>query len=292
MKDADFSFLRTFLQQKAGIALGSDKLYLADSRLSILCRRRGEGSIDALMQHLRQGRDPELETAVVDAMTTNETLFFRDQTPFTLFRDILLPEKLAANRAQRSLRIWCAAVSSGQEAYSLAMILTEMAEKLAGWRIELLGTDISGEIIAKARTGAYSQFEVQRGLPIQMLLKHFTQQGDKWQVSNELRAMVQFRQHNLLEASEAFGRFDIIFCRNVLIYFDLPTRARVLAKLAQHIAADGVLILGAAETVLGLDSPFVPDRETRGLFRRASSPAHAATAFTRRPQDRLAGWRG
>ena len=293
MNALDFTFLRTFLQQKAGIALGSDKLYLAESRLSILCRRRGGETIEALMQRLRQGRDSELEMAVVDAMTTNETLFFRDQVPFSLFREVLLPEKLAANRAQRSLRIWCAAVSSGQEAYSLAMILDDMADDLAGWRVEILGTDISGEIIEKARAGIYSQFEVQRGLPIQMLLRHFDQQGDKWRVSERLRAMVRFRQHNLLEASESLGRFDIIFCRNVLIYFDLPTRARVLARLAQHIAPDGALILGAAETVLGLDSAFTPDRENRGLFRRAGPLAPATTPLDRRPPAGLAaGWRG
>lgn len=293
MNAPDFTFLRTFLQQKAGIALGSDKLYLAESRLSILCRRRGGETIEALMQRLRQGRDSELEMAVVDAMTTNETLFFRDQSPFTLFREVLLPEKLAANRAQRSLRIWCAAVSSGQEAYSLAMILDDMADDLAGWRVEILGTDISGEIIEKARAGTYSQFEVQRGLPIQMLLRHFDQQGDKWRVSERLRAMVRFRQHNLLEASESFGRFDVIFCRNVLIYFDLPTRARVLARLAQHIAPDGALILGTAETVLGLDSAFTPDRENRGLFRRAGPLAPATTPLDRRPAAGLAaGWRG
>ena len=267
MNESDFAFLRALLQRKSGIALGSDKLYLADSRLSILCRKRNVDSIDTLMRQLRLGREPELESAIVEAMTTNETLFFRDQTPFTLFRDVILPERLAANAGRRQLRIWCAAVSSGQEAYSLAMILEDMAERLAGWRIEILGTDISGEILEKARAGVYSQFEVQRGLPIQMLLRHFTQVGDKWHISDRLRSMVEFRQHNLLDASDSLGQFDAIFCRNVLIYFDPPTKARVLARLAQRLAPQASLVLGATETVLGLPSDFTPDRDNRGLIR-------------------------
>lgn len=271
MNESDFSYLRTLLQEKSGIALGSDKLYLAESRLSILCRRRGMECVDGLMRQLRLGRDAELEIAVVDAMTTNETLFFRDYKPFDLFRDVILPEHLAANASRRSLRIWCAAVSSGQEAYSLAMILEEMAARLAGWRIEILGTDISGEILEKARAGVYSQFEVQRGLPIQMLLKHFTQNGDKWRISDRLRAMVTFRHHNLLESSDGFGQFDVIFCRNVLIYFDQQTKTRVLARLARSLSPQGRLLLGATETVLGLHTGFTPDRDNRGLFRLAAA---------------------
>lgn len=272
MTEADFTFLCLLLRQRSGLALGPDKRYLAESRLGILCRRRCIESIDALMQQVRMGRDPEIEGAVVEAMTTNETLFFRDSTPFDLFRDVLLPEKLAANAASRTLRIWCAAVSSGQEAYSLAMLIDAMAERLAGWKIAILGTDISGEVLEKARAGLYSQFEIQRGLPIQMLLKHFGQRGDKWQISERMRAMVEFRQHNLLERNDQFGRFDIIFCRNVLIYFDVPTKEKVLGLLAPRLGPDGALVLGATETVIGLATALRADPQQRGLYR----PAQAA----------------
>ncbi|MFJ5368764.1 CheR family methyltransferase [Bosea sp. CER48] len=295
MTDADFTFLRLLLQQRSGLSLTADKQYLAESRLGILCRRRGVADITALVSQLRLGRDRALENAVVDAMTTNETLFFRDRTPFELFREIILPERLAANAGSRSLRIWCAAVSSGQEAYSLAMMLDEAAALLAGWKIEIIGTDISTEILEKARAGLYSQFEIQRGLPIQMLLKHFEQRGDKWQVSQQLRGMVEFRQHNLLERNDHFGRFDVIFCRNVLIYFDVPTKAKVLELLAPRLVSDGAFILGAAETVLGLATPFACDPEHRGLYRRsapAPQPRANATRSFQTGIEPLAGWRG
>lgn len=280
MTEADFSFLCLLLQQRSGLSLTVDKRYLAESRLGILCRRRGITDIEALVRQLRMARDPGLESAVVDAMTTNETLFFRDQTPFNLFRDVILPERLAANAASRSLRIWCAAVSSGQEAYSLAMLIDEFGERLAGWKIEILGTDISAEILEKARAGIYSQFEIQRGLPIQMLLKHFQQVGDKWQVSQRIRAMVEFRQHNLLERNDPFGRFDVIFCRNVLIYFDVPTKVKVLEQLAPRLVPDGAFLLGAAETVLGLATKLVCDPQHRGLYRHAAMATPLAAAAT------------
>ncbi|WP_293806162.1 protein-glutamate O-methyltransferase CheR [uncultured Bosea sp.] len=295
MTEADFAFLRLLLQQRSGLSLTADKRYLAESRLGILCRRRSVVDIEALVRQLRLGRDPDLESAVVDAMTTNETLFFRDQTPFNLFRDVILPARLAANAATRSLRIWCAAVSSGQEAYSLAMLIDELGDRLAGWKIEILGTDISAEILEKARTGIYSQFEIQRGLPIQMLLKHFQQVGDKWQVSQRIRSMVEFRQHNLLERNDPFGRFDVIFCRNVLIYFDVPTKMKVLELLAPRLVPDGAFLLGAAETVLGLATKLVCDPQHRGLYRHASMAAALATSAAPglRPRPAIAaGMRG
>ena len=271
MNETDFDFLRSLLHLRSGLSLSEDKRYLAESRLGILCRKRGIDGLGALVQRLRLGQDRTLETAVVEAMTTNETLFFRDRSPFDLFRDVILPEKLAANAATRSLRIWCAAVSTGQEAYSLAMILDELAPRLAGWRIEILGTDISLDVLAKAREGIYSQFEVQRGLPIQMLLRHFRQDGDKWQVSERIRAMVELKQHNLLEQNMQFGQFDVIFCRNVLIYFDVATKARVMNSLAKRLAQDGIFVLGAAETVIGITTTIAPDKSHRGLYRECSS---------------------
>lgn len=296
MTEADFDFLRMLLHQRSGLALSQDKRYLAESRLGMLCRRRQIDGLGALVQTLRSGADRALETAVIEAMTTNETLFFRDRSPFDLFRDVVLPEKLAANAATRSLRIWCAAVSTGQEAYSLAMILDDMAARLAGWKIEILGTDISSEVLEKARAGVYSQFEVQRGLPIQSLLRHFTQEGDKWRVNERIRAMVDLRVHNLLERNAQFGQFDVIFCRNVLIYFDVATKSRVMGALAQRLAPDGVFVLGAAETVIGITTTIVPDNAHRGLYRESRSAkaqsAGAGLPFERARLAALGGLRG
>ncbi|MGO4735497.1 protein-glutamate O-methyltransferase CheR [Bosea sp. 2KB_26] len=271
MTEADFDFLRTLLHLRSGLSLSTEKRYLVESRLGILCRKRNIAGLGPLVQRLRLEGDRGLENAVVEAMTTNETLFFRDRTPFDLFRNVILPEKLAANAAHRSLRIWCAAVSTGQEAYSLAMILDEMAAQLAGWKIEIVGTDISAEVLERARGGLYTQFEIQRGLPIQLLLKHFRQEGDKWRISEQIRAMVELRQHNLLDPSGHFGLFDVILCRNVLIYFDVPTKARVMAALAQRLAPDGAFLLGAAETVIGITTSIVPDKQHRGLYRDGRS---------------------
>ncbi|AOG03931.1 CheR family methyltransferase [Bosea sp. RAC05] len=293
MTDADFNFLRLLLHQRSGLSLSPEKRYLAESRLGILCRRRNIADIATLIQKLRPGNDAALEHAVIEAMTTNETLFFRDHTPFDLFRDVILPERLAANAATRSLRIWCAAVSTGQEAYSLAMILDEMGPRLSGWKIQIVGTDISGEVLERARAGLYSQFEIQRGLPIQMLLKHFSQEGDRWRISERLRAMVDLRQHNLLEPNGHLGQFDIIFCRNVLIYFDVQTKARVLEALAPRLAPQGAMFLGAAETVIGISTTVLPDRQHRGVY-RGQNCIHAQPAglsLPREPVRAIAGGR-
>ncbi|AMJ60905.1 CheR family methyltransferase [Bosea sp. PAMC 26642] len=294
MTEADFDFLRTMLHFRSGLSLSLDKRYLAESRLGILCRRRGFDGLSELVQKLRLKADPSLEAAVIEAMTTNETLFFRDRTPFDLFRDVILPEKLASNAASRSLRIWCAAVSSGQEAYSLAMILDDMAARLTGWKVEIIGTDISTDVLEKAKAGLYSQFEVQRGLPVQLLLRYFRQQGDKWEVSDRIRAMVDLRFHNLLEPASHLGQFDVIFCRNVLIYFDVPTKARVMAALAQRLTQDGAFVLGAAETVIGITTTIVPDKDHRGLYRSSHStkaqPASLSLPFDR-PRPIAAGGR-
>jgi chemotaxis protein methyltransferase CheR len=278
MTEFDFDFLRVLLQRRSGLFLSAEKRYLVESRLGMLCRRRGIAGIPTLVNQLRTSPASELEAAVVEAMTTNETLFFRDRTPFDLFRDVILPEKLAANAQSRMLRIWCAAVSTGQEAYSLAMLLDEVADRLAGWTVEILGTDISADVLERARQGLYSQFEVQRGLPIQLLLKHFRQEGDRWRLSERIRGMVEFRQHNLLEPSQHLGQFDIVFCRNVLIYFDVPTKAQVMAALAERLAGGGAFILGAAETVIGITTTLVPDSKHRGIYRDASSGAQARRA--------------
>jgi len=213
---------------------------------------------------------------VVEAMTTNESFFFRDKIPFDHFREFMLPSLLKSRAAQHRLRIWCAAASTGQEPYSLAMILKEMASLVAGWRVEIVATDLANEVLEKARAGLYSQFEVQRGLPIQMLMKYFTQSGDTWQISPEIRAMVQFRPLNLLADFAHLGTFDVVFCRNVLIYFDQPTKIDVLERLARITEQDGYLVLGAAETVVGLTECFRPLTDRRGLYVPNAAAARAA----------------
>jgi chemotaxis protein methyltransferase CheR len=213
---------------------------------------------------------------VVEAMTTNETFFFRDKVPFDHFRDHIMPEIIKARANRRSVRIWCAAGSTGQEPYSLAMCLKEMGAALTGWRIEIIATDLSQEVLEKARAGIYSQFEVQRGLPIQMLVKYFKQTGETWQINPELRAMIQHRQLNLLHDFAQLGTFDVIFCRNVLIYFDQDTKINIFNRLARQIEPDGFLVLGAAETVVGLTDTFRPIPERRGLYKPNDPRAAAA----------------
>jgi chemotaxis protein methyltransferase CheR len=261
----DYDYLRRLLKDRSGLVLSPDKQYLVESRLAPVARKAGLSGLGELVGRLRRA-DERLTTDVVEAMTTNESFFFRDKVPFEHFRDIIMPALLAARAAQRRIRIWCAAASTGQEPYSLAMALREMKDRLAGWRIEILGTDLSVEVLEKAKAGIYSQFEVQRGLPIQLLVKHFSQVGDTWQIAPDIRAMVQYRPLNLISDFSALGRFDLVFCRNVLIYFDQGTKIDVLTRLSRAVETDGYLVLGAAETVVGLTDTFklVPDK--RGLY--------------------------
>jgi chemotaxis protein methyltransferase CheR len=270
MTEFEFDFLRTFLKARSGLALTPEKRYLIESRLGPVCRQFDLDSLATLVAALRGGRDPDLERAVIEAMTTNETFFFRDKSPFDLFRDVLLPRYLTARASVRRLRVWCAASSTGQEPYSLAMLLDEAAPRLAGWQVDILATDLSTEVIEKAKAGLYTQFEVQRGLPIQLLIKHFTQVADQWQISPKIRGMVNFRPINLIRDFGPLGTFDIIYCRNVLIYFDGPTKTDVLNRLSAALAPDGALLLGAAETVLGLTDALVPEPGHRGLYGRAT----------------------
>jgi chemotaxis protein methyltransferase CheR len=245
--------------------LSADKQYLVESRLIPLARRSGLGGIGDLVAKMRAGAE-QLTVAVVEAMTTNETFFFRDKVPFEHFRETVMPAMLEARKSRRAIRIWCAASSTGQEPYSLAMILKEMGASLSGWRTEIVATDLSQEVLEKSKSGIFSQFEVQRGLPIQLLVKHFTQINEMWQLSPEIRAMVQFKQLNLLHDFSHLGAFDVIFCRNVLIYFDQDTKVNVFNRLAKLIEPDGFLVLGAAETVVGLSTGFNPYPDRRGLY--------------------------
>ncbi|WP_409190181.1 CheR family methyltransferase [Bradyrhizobium sp. RDM4] len=265
MTPADYEYLRKLLKERSGLDLSPDKQYLVESRLLPLARRASLPGIPDLVLKIRNG-DGRLATDVVEAMTTNETFFFRDKIPFDHLRDSIMPGLIQARAARRSLRIWSAASSTGQEAYSIAMCLKEMGAALAGWRIEIVGTDLSQEVLEKSRAGVYSQFEVQRGLPIQLLMKYFTQIGDVWQLNADVRAMVQFRQLNLLQDFSHLGTFDVIFCRNVLIYFDQDTKAVIFERMTKVLEADGTLLLGAAESVVGITDAFRPVTERRGLY--------------------------
>ena len=276
MNTSEFEFLSTLVKSKSGIVLSTDKTYLLVSRLNPVATKHGFASIDEMVSAMKGRRaGPSVENDIVEAMTTNESYFFRDRKPFDAFEKEFLPYFLDARANARQLRIWCAAASSGQEPYTLAMQLKEASHKLASWRTEILGTDISTEILEKARSGLFSQFEVQRGLPIQLLAKYFEKRGELWQIKPEIRAMVQYRKFNLLERMQALGRFDIVFCRNVLIYFDRETKADILARIAEQMAPDGVLVLGAAETVIGITSAFVPMADHRGFYQKASAAAAA-----------------
>jgi chemotaxis protein methyltransferase CheR len=260
----DYEYLRKLLKERSGLDLSADKQYLVESRLIPLARRVGLAGIAELVQKVKGGAEA-LTSEVVEAMTTNETFFFRDKIPFDHLRQAVLPALIQARAARRALRIWCAASSTGQEPYSIAMCVKEFAA-LAGWRVEIFATDLSQAVLEKSKAGIFSQFEVQRGLPIQMLVKHFTQVGELWHLNADIRAMVQHRQLNLLQDVSHLGTFDVIFCRNVLIYFDQDTKAGIFDRLSRMLEPDGVLALGAAESVVGISDAFKPYPERRGLY--------------------------
>jgi chemotaxis protein methyltransferase CheR len=266
MTPADYDYLRKVLKERSGLVLSADKQYLVESRLLPVAHRAGVATLTELVAKLRSARNESLITEVAEAMTTNESFFFRDKLPFEHFRNLVMPALLAARPPRRAIRIWCAAAATGQEPYSLAMSLKEMGDKIVGREIEIVATEFSTQVLEKAKSGLFSQFEVQRGLPIQLLIKYFAQVGDTWQINPDVRAMVQFRPLNLLHEFSHLGRFDLVFCRNVLIYFDQETKTRVLDRVARITEPDGYLVLGAAETVVGLTDSFKPLPNHRGLY--------------------------
>jgi chemotaxis protein methyltransferase CheR len=279
----DYEYLRKLLKERSGLDLSADKQYLVESRLVPLARKASLGGIPELVQKMKTGAEA-LTTDVVEAMTTNETFFFRDKIPFDHLKEAVLPALVQARAARRSLRIWCAASSTGQEPYSIAMCLKEAAHLFAGWRTEIVATDLSQEVLEKSKAGVYSQFEVQRGLPIQLLVKYFTQNGELWQLKPEIRGMVQHRQLNLLQDFSHLGTFDVIFCRNVLIYFDQDTKANIFERIARMLEPDGVLALGAAESVVGISNAFKPYPERRGLYHPNAAPARRPALSGLTPQ--------
>lgn len=262
---AAFQFIRSFLYDKSAIHLGIDKDYLIESRLAPVLRKYGVGDFGGLVKRLRANGDDALSTDVLDAMTTNETYFFREPALFDELLRQLLPRLMAARAATRRLQIWSAACSTGQEPYSLAMGMRERLPQLRDWQVHLLATDISPSCLALARRGVYRQLEVNRGLPAPYLLKYFTRTGLEYTLKDEIRQAVEFRALNLVGNWPIDIRPDLLLMRNVLIYFDQRTKAAILAKVRKVLAPDGYLVLGAAETTLNIDPAF--ERVTPGVYR-------------------------
>lgn len=275
MNGADFDLICKMLKCRSGLILSVEKAYLLESRLRPVIRKYGLADMTALVERVRR-QDIRIIADITDAMTTNETSFFRDLRPFSAFRETVLPALMANRAAKKSFRILCAAASTGQEPYSLAIILAEEAVRLRGWSCEIVAIDISATALERARAGVYSQFEIQRGMPTPLLLKYFRRTGEDWQIADELRAMVRFREFNLLNELTPFGSCDVVFCRNVLIYFDRETKARTLQNLSRRIPQDGALVLGASETVMGLSESFTPMSGSSGIYR----PLLPATSTT------------
>jgi chemotaxis protein methyltransferase CheR len=285
MKTEDYDFVCQFLLKSSGLSLGADKQYLIESRLVPIAQSQGMADLNELIGALRQGRNPLLQSVVTEAMTTNETSFFRDRQPFEDLKTKLLPELIESRRTTQTLRIWCAASSTGQEPYSILMLLHDEFPQLRTWKIELVATDLATKALERAAQGIYSHFEVQRGLPIRQLMKHFKQIPEGWQVSEELRQKVSWQQLNLLGDFSRLGQFDLVFCRNVLIYFDVETKRGIVDRIHRLVRGPGFLILGAAESLLGLYDGFQRFTECRSAVYRLGKPAPAAPST-------LAGQRG
>ncbi len=275
MTPADFEFIAQMLKRRSGLVLTPEKAYLIESRVAPLVRKHGLANFAAVVLKLRAG-DERVARDVTEAMTTNESFFFRDKTPFDHFEKLMLPKLLQSRAGQKRLRIWCAAASTGQEPYSLAMLIKERWLQLKEWKVEILGTDLSSEVLDRAKAGLYSQFEVQRGLPVQLLVKHFTKEGDQFRIKEDIRSMVQYKVANLLDGYSGFGVFDVIFCRNVLIYFDATTKRGVLDRMSKLLPEDGYLLLGAAESVVGVSTAFTPHESARGVSLKAGAMTAAS----------------
>jgi chemotaxis protein methyltransferase CheR len=267
MTPHDIEFIASVLKQRSGLIIGADKAYLVESRLSPLARREGYQNVEALIASMRTRKDESLLAQVTDAMTTNETLFFRDRLPFDQFGEIVLPT-LTKSRAMHDLKILSAACSTGQEPYSLAMQMEELRPQFPRVSLNIHAIDISKRCLEKASSGLYTQFEVQRGLPITFLVRYFTKTDENWRLNAKLRSMVKFSAYNLLDDLRNLGRQDIIFLRNVLIYFYIETKKRILENMANLLAPDGFLFLGSTETVLGVTEVFKPVPGHRGLYSR------------------------
>ena len=265
-----FAFVRELVYREAAIVLEPGKEYLVEARLLALSRQAGKASVGEFVESVRTSRDTRAQARIVDALTTNETSWFRDGSPFRALSDVLVPEILASKRTDRTLRIWSAACSSGQEPYTVAMSISDKV-KAAGWRLDILATDISEDMLTRAKTGRYSQLEINRGLPAPLLVKYFTRKGTEWEASPELRQSIRFQRMNLATTFAPMQAFDIVLLRNVLIYFDTATKRGILQRVAAVMRPEAHLLLGGAETTLGVD-----DRWDRVLV--AGAPVHRPVA--------------
>lgn len=267
------SFLFGMLKKESGLILDDSKTYLVETRLEPIAKAEGFSSIDELARRLQQDAATPLRRKVIEAMTTNETSFFRDLTPFTVLKNAVLPGLVKANEKSKRIRIWSGACSTGQEAYSIAFSVSDVPE-LTGWDVKIVGTDIAEKVVERAKTGVYTQHEVQRGLGVSYLVRFFTQQGADWAVNPEIRRMVQFRQLNVLNEFSTVGPFDVIFFRNILIYFDSSTKKQILERMAGVLSPSGVLFLGGTETPLGITDRWVRVKLDQGVvYKRRDAPA-------------------
>lgn len=262
------SFVCTLVRERSAIELDASKAYLIDARLAPLAKQHGYGSTAELVAGMRAKPQPSLVSNLVEAMTTNETSFFRDIHPFDALRKQILPELRTKRSTPQTLNIWSAACSTGQELYSIAMLLREHFPDLAAWKVSLLGTDLSDDVLGRAREARYSQIEINRGLPAPLLIKYFQRDGMHWQLRPELRALATFRKLNLIEAWPAMPRMDVVFLRNVLIYFSPENKKSILRKIRQVMAPHAVLFLGAAETTMNLDDSFQRVQVENSVFYR------------------------
>lgn len=256
---AEFDFIRNLLRQHSALSLDDSKQYLVESRLDSLAKQEGFPSLQHLIAQLH--KDPgtsALHSKVVEAMTTNETTFFRDARPFRLLQKLVFPQLIERRQSERALNIWCAASSSGQEPYSVAMLLRDHFPALSAWNLCFIATDISQAILNRAKAGRYSQLEVNRGLPAAMLVKYFRQAGNDWEISREIRRMIDFRRLNLIEPWPLLPAMDLIMMRNVLIYFEVEKKKEILERARRLLRPDGYLLLGGAETTINLDDDFEP----------------------------------
>ncbi|WP_010587609.1 CheR family methyltransferase [Schlesneria paludicola] len=257
METADFEYIRDLCHQRAAIVLDLEKSYLIESRLQPLARTEGLGTIADLVAKMRTTGYGTLHGKVIEAMTTNETSFFRDLQPFEALKKVILPELIARRSLSRQLRIWCAACSTGQEPYTIAMLIEENFPQLAAWDVKILATDLSTQVLERARSGRFNQIEVNRGLPSPLVVKYFQRNGMQWELCERVRNKVEFRQLNLIDAWPAINTMDIVFIRNVLIYFDVQTKKDILGKVRNKLRCDGYLFLGGAESTFSLDDSFV-----------------------------------
>ena len=250
----NYSFLQDQIYKGSGIVLDETKHYLIESRLLPIIRKERIGTLNELCSMIKGVSGEALRMQVVEAMTTNETLFFRDEAAFAALRETVLPALIEQRKTVRKLSIWSAAASSGQEAYSLAMMLLDL--ELVGWQIRVLGTDLNSQVLARARAGRYMQIEVNRGLPAKYLTKYFQPVGGEWQIKDEVRRLVEFAPLDLRQSLGTLGPFDLVLCRNVLIYFDVATKKQILGNICRTLCAKGLLLLGSAESTINLNDTF------------------------------------